>query len=156
VSALCSLASCSFQAGDTLDGLGQVLASSAAGTATPFSDRCRSLGRELHLRPHAFALSYLTRAAFLSARNDVLANVAIIGAGLLTAYFASAWPDLIVGLGIFLMNLDAARECTLRLAESEQRPRRDLKGLGHFLPGENFSKHAASRCRRLQIASPAH
>jgi Co/Zn/Cd efflux system component len=52
----------------------------------------------------------LTRAAFLSARNDVLANVAIIGAGLLTAYILSAWPDLIVGLGIFFMNLDAARE----------------------------------------------
>jgi Co/Zn/Cd efflux system component len=52
----------------------------------------------------------LTRAAFLSARNDVLANVAIIGAGVLTAYIASAWPDLIVGLGIFLINLDAARE----------------------------------------------
>jgi hypothetical protein len=52
----------------------------------------------------------LTRAAFLSARNDVLANVAIIGAGLLTAYAASAWPDLIVGLGIFFMNLDAAWE----------------------------------------------
>ena len=51
----------------------------------------------------------LTRAAFLSARNDVLANVAIICAGLVTAYTASAWPDLIVGLGIF-MNLDAARE----------------------------------------------
>jgi hypothetical protein len=34
----------------------------------------------------------------------------IIGAGLLTAYIASAWPDLIVGLGIFFMNLDAARE----------------------------------------------
>jgi Co/Zn/Cd efflux system component len=33
-----------------------------------------------------------------------------IGAGLLTAYIASAWPDLIVGLGIFFMNLDAARE----------------------------------------------
>ena len=27
----------------------------------------------------------LTRAAFLSSRNDVLANVAIVGAGLLTA-----------------------------------------------------------------------
>ena len=52
----------------------------------------------------------LTRAAFLSARNDVLANVAIISAGLLTAYAASAWPDLVVGLGIFFMNLDAARE----------------------------------------------
>jgi Co/Zn/Cd efflux system component len=52
----------------------------------------------------------LTRAAFLSARNDVLANVAIIGTGLLTLYTASAWPDLAVGLGIFLINLDAARE----------------------------------------------
>ncbi|WP_083222737.1 cation diffusion facilitator family transporter [Ensifer sp. LC163] len=53
----------------------------------------------------------LTRAAFLSARNDAVANVAIIGAGLATAYlWQSAWPDLIVGLGIALMNLDAARE----------------------------------------------
>jgi Co/Zn/Cd efflux system component len=52
----------------------------------------------------------LTRAAFLSARNDVLANVAIVGAGLVTAYTLSAWPDLVVGLGIFFMNLDAARE----------------------------------------------
>ncbi|MDY0147024.1 MAG: cobalt transporter [Halothiobacillus sp. 14-56-357] len=52
----------------------------------------------------------LTRAAFLSARNDALANVAIIAAGLLTLVWHSALPDLIVGLGIFLMNLDAARE----------------------------------------------
>jgi len=40
-----------------------------------------------------------------------LANVAIIGAGLVTAYlWRSAWPDLIVGLDIFLMNADAARK----------------------------------------------
>jgi Co/Zn/Cd efflux system component len=52
----------------------------------------------------------LTRAAFLSARNDSLANVAIIAAGVITAYTASAWPDLIVGLGIALMNADAARD----------------------------------------------
>jgi len=52
----------------------------------------------------------LTRAAFLSARNDALANIAIIAAGLVTAATVSPWPDLIVGLGIFLMNLDAARE----------------------------------------------
>ncbi len=56
----------------------------------------------------------LTRAAFLSARNDVLANVAIIVAGLVTAYLVrSAWPDLLVGLGIFAMNTDAAREVYL-------------------------------------------
>ena len=58
-------------------------------------------------RQHAGSL---TRAAFLSARNDVLANVAIVGAGLVTAYSRSAWPDLTVGLGIALMNVDAARE----------------------------------------------
>jgi Co/Zn/Cd efflux system component len=52
----------------------------------------------------------LTRAAFLSARNDTVANVAIIAAGFVTAYAHSAWPDLIVGLGIAAMNADAARE----------------------------------------------
>jgi Co/Zn/Cd efflux system component len=52
----------------------------------------------------------LTRAAFLSARNDALANVAIVATGLVTAYTLSVWPDLIVGLGIALMNADAARE----------------------------------------------
>lgn len=53
----------------------------------------------------------LTKAAFLSARNDALSNVAIIAAGLLTAFvWRSAWPDLIVGLGIALLNADAARE----------------------------------------------
>ena len=52
----------------------------------------------------------LTRAAFLSARNDVLANIAIIGAAGITAITASAWPDVIVGLGILVLNLDAARE----------------------------------------------
>ena len=52
----------------------------------------------------------LTRAAFLSARNDAIANVAIIAAGLITIAYPSAWPDLAVGLGIFLMNLNAARE----------------------------------------------
>jgi Co/Zn/Cd efflux system component len=52
----------------------------------------------------------LTRAAFLSARNDAFANVAIIAAGGLTALTLSRWPDLIVGLGIFAMNADAARD----------------------------------------------
>ena len=52
----------------------------------------------------------LTRAAFLSARNDVIANVAIVLAGLLTAATASRWPDLIVGLGIAAINAGAAHE----------------------------------------------
>jgi Co/Zn/Cd efflux system component len=53
----------------------------------------------------------LTRAAFLSARNDACANMAIIAAGLFTAsVWASGWPDIIVGLGIACLNFDAARE----------------------------------------------
>jgi Co/Zn/Cd efflux system component len=50
----------------------------------------------------------LTRAAFLSARNDAVANVAIVAAALLTSLAGSPWPDLIVGVGIFAMNLDAS------------------------------------------------
>ena len=53
----------------------------------------------------------LTKAAFLSARNDAVANIAIIAAGVVTAFlWRSAWPDLIVGLAIAAMNLDAARD----------------------------------------------
>ncbi len=63
------------------------------------------------LASYRHAKGSLTRAAFLSARNDAFANVAIIGAGLVTAYlWRSAWPDLIVGFGIAAMNLDAAKE----------------------------------------------
>lgn len=52
----------------------------------------------------------LTRAAFLSARNDAIANVAIIAAGIVTAVTLSVWPDVIVGIGIAILNIDAARE----------------------------------------------
>lgn len=62
----------------------------------------------VRFRTHSGSLS---RAAFLSARNDAFANVAIIGAGLVTALaWRSPWPDLAVGLAIGLVNLDAARE----------------------------------------------
>lgn len=52
----------------------------------------------------------LSKAAFLSARNDVLANIAIIAAAGVTAVYPSGWPDLIVGIGIMILNMDAARE----------------------------------------------
>ncbi len=52
----------------------------------------------------------LTRAAFLSARNDVFANIAIIVAAGVTIFYPSAWPDLAVGLVIMAINADAARE----------------------------------------------
>jgi Co/Zn/Cd efflux system component len=62
------------------------------------------------LAPFRAAGGSLTRAAFLSARNDVAANVAIIVAGLLTSATQSHWPDLIVGLGIAALNAGAAHE----------------------------------------------
>ncbi len=66
------------------------------------------------------AAGSLSRAAFLSARNDVLANVAMIAAGAVTLLWHSVWPDLVVGLGILAMNLDAARE-VYRAAREELR-----------------------------------
>ncbi|KAA6488497.1 cation transporter [Agrobacterium sp. SHOUNA12C] len=63
----------------------------------------------------------LTRAAFLSALNDALANIAIVAAGIVTAFlWHSAWPDLIVGIAIAAMNADAAREVWMT-ARDEQR-----------------------------------
>ena len=62
----------------------------------------------------------LTKAAFLSARNDVLANVAIVVAGVVTAYTASALPDLLVGLGIVFLSGSAARE-VFEAARDERR-----------------------------------
>jgi Co/Zn/Cd efflux system component len=53
----------------------------------------------------------LTKAAFLSARIDAFANLAIVAAGLVTAFvWSAAWPDLIIGLGIAALNFGAARE----------------------------------------------
>jgi len=62
------------------------------------------------LARHRHHKGSLIKAAFLSARNDALANVAIILAGFATALTLSAWPDLIVGLAIAAMNATAARE----------------------------------------------
>src|SRR5437868_7610268 len=57
-------------------------------------------------RDHAGSLS---RAAFLSARNDALANIAIVAAAGVAMLYPSGWPDLIVGIGIAALNADAAR-----------------------------------------------
>ena len=82
----------------------------------------------------------LTHAAFLSARNDAVANVAIIAAGFVTAYTLSGWPDLIVGLGIAAMNADVAlgqKESArnpFRLGNSAFFPRR----APHFSRGKHY------------------
>jgi Co/Zn/Cd efflux system component len=75
----------------------------------------------LLLAPVRYAGGNLSRAAFLSARNDLWANLAILAAAGLTFAWHSAWPDLAVGLGILGLSLGAAREIWLR-ARAEQRP----------------------------------
>ncbi|WP_404381818.1 cation transporter [Knoellia locipacati] len=52
----------------------------------------------------------LSRAAYLSARNDVLVNLAIIAMGAVTALTGSGWPDLLLGLGIVALGVHAAAE----------------------------------------------
>lgn len=60
---------------------------------------------------HRMTGGSLARAAYLSARNDVLANIAIIAAGLVTAFLWHSYvPDLAVGIGIGLLNAGAAHE----------------------------------------------
>ena len=59
---------------------------------------------------HRASAGSLSRAAFLSARNDTLANVAIVAVGLVTIWWRSPWPDLAVGLAIGLLNAGAAWE----------------------------------------------
>ncbi|HEY0146136.1 MAG TPA: cation transporter [Methylovirgula sp.] len=56
------------------------------------------------------AAGSLTRAAFLSARNDMVANIAIMVAAGVTALRPSIWPDIVVGLSIAVLNADAAKE----------------------------------------------
>ena len=72
------------------------------------------------LAKHRRVSGSLTRAAFLSARNDAFANVGIIAAGGLTLVTVSPWPDLVVGLAIAAMNADAARE-VFQAAREERR-----------------------------------
>jgi Co/Zn/Cd efflux system component len=53
----------------------------------------------------------LGRAAFLTARNDALGNVLVIAAAVVTGlWWASYWPDLIAGVILFFLNLDAAKD----------------------------------------------
>ena len=69
----------------------------------------------------------LSTAAFLSARNDVLVNVAIIAMGLVTAVTRSGWPDLVLGIGIILLALHAAWE-VWETSEDERLAARALAG----------------------------
>ncbi len=58
---------------------------------------------------HRHHAGSLTKAAWLSARNDAIANLAIIAVGILTVWFATGWLDIVVGVAIGILNADAAR-----------------------------------------------
>lgn len=68
----------------------------------------------------------LVRGAWLAARNDVIANLLMIAAGVVTAAHPSVWPDVIVGGVMAAVNLRAARE-VLAAARSED-PELELDG----------------------------
>ena len=69
----------------------------------------------------------LGRAAFLSARNDVLVNVAIIIMALITAWTRSGWPDLVLGCLIILLALHAGYE-VWEVSEEERLAAKALAG----------------------------
>ncbi len=48
------------------------------------------------------------QGVWLSTRNDAIANIAIVIAAVITAFWTSVWPDVVVGLGIAVLNLHAA------------------------------------------------
>ena len=89
-------------------------------TLTGFGAMLVNFGCAMLLMRYRHHGGSLTRAAFLSARNDVFANIAIVIVGAATAMTHTVWPDMVVGAGIMLMNADAAREIW-QAARSEHR-----------------------------------
>ena len=69
----------------------------------------------------------LTGAAYLSARNDVAVNLAIIAMGVVTVWVGTGWPDIVLGLVIVAVNATAALE-VWRLAGEERLAARALAG----------------------------
>jgi Co/Zn/Cd efflux system component len=78
----------------------------------------------VRVRHHGGSLS---RAAFLSARNDVLVNLSIIVMAVVTLWTDSGWPDLILGCFIILLALHAAYE-VWEVSEEERLAAKALAG----------------------------
>ena len=69
----------------------------------------------------------LSRAAFLSARNDVLINISIIVMAFVTLWTGSGWPDLVLGCFIIALALHAAYE-VWEVSEEERLAAKALTG----------------------------
>ena len=97
-------------------------------TLTGMGALCVNVACALMLARHRHGAGSLTRAAYLSARNDTVANLAVIAAGLTTALYPSAWPDLAAAVGIALLNADSAHDI-LTAARAEHRAAREAEAL---------------------------
>lgn len=86
-----------------------------------------NLACALMLARHRHGSGSLTRAAYLSARNDAWANLAIIAAGLVTVVWVSPWPDLAAAAIIAVINADSAAD-VFRAARAERRAARAAEG----------------------------
>ena len=64
----------------------------------------------------------LHRIAFLSAKTDILSNLAIIAAGIFLYFFPSIWPDILVALCIVIINFDAS----FKIYKSVQKQKNNL------------------------------
>ena len=80
------------------------------------------------LARHRHGSGSLTRAAYLSARNDALANVAIIIAGIVTAPHPAPGPDIVAGVGVGAINAYSAGE-VFRAARAARRAARAAQDL---------------------------
>ena len=76
------------------------------------------------MRAHGSSLSH---AAYLAARNDVIANALIIAVAAATVWTASGWPDIVLGIVIVLINGAAAKE-VWEVAEEERLAAKALAG----------------------------
>ena len=71
----------------------------------------------------------LTRAAFLSARNDVYANLAIIFTGIITYIYPSIWPDIFVGMVIAYIRVESALEIYKKAYVELEQVNKSLKAI---------------------------
>ncbi len=62
----------------------------------------------LILIPFRRSKNSLLLATYLSARNDCFSNALMIAAAVITLYFPSFWPDLLVGALLFIINFHSA------------------------------------------------
>ena len=69
----------------------------------------------------------LSRAAYLSARNDVVVNLLIVDVAAVTALTGSGWPDLLLGLVIVAIGVHSAAE-VWEVAEEEHLAAKALAG----------------------------